>query len=251
MKLLLAAICGLFLLSACSDRDSSDSTATPTGTPTVFSENETPQPTPTEDTSSCPVDADTCALAVKFIDAWERKDVDALVAMSRPLETRCTVPRPSGLGGPYPLCDDATVDGEVRYGYVWSSGTHGGLDEVERLRTDLRRAASGGRPLLSIGCAATAGTNICEGPFSLVFGPYPYGGDLNQVAEIPILRADADARLIGLLPVFVTRCDTAPDGFACGLVNGGSVSGRGYEYWGDESQIPRPLPDWTFFRWTP
>lgn len=252
MKLLLAAICGLFLLSACSDRDSGDSTATPTATPTVFSENETPQPSATPDTSNCPVDAETCLLALEFIGAWERKDIDALVAMSRPLETKCTVPRPSGLGGPYPLCDDATVDGEVRHGYVWSSGTHGGLAGVEKLRGDLTRATAAGKPLLTIGCRIVPGTpDECEGSFSLAFGPHAYGGELEQVAELVVVREGSSAHLVGVLPVFVSNCAVHQVGFACALINGGVMGGRGYEYWGDESRIPRPLPDWEFFHWTP
>ena len=249
MRILLAAIGGLVLFSACAG-DGEQQTA-PTLTPTVHVGAVTPQPTPTPDVTACPVDPATCAAAKPFIDAWKAKDLDALVSLSAPLETKCPVPRPQGLGGPYPLCEDATIDGELRYGYVWSSGSHGGLAGADRLRSDLQRATASAKPLLSIGCAVGVGTNRCEGAFSLVFGPYAYGGELEQVAELSVIRDPGATGLIGVLPVFVSRCDGNVTGSNCALVNGGVTDGRGYSYWGDEAQLPRSLPAWTFFRWTP
>jgi hypothetical protein len=207
--------------------------------------------TTTADVSKCPVDSATCEIAERFVSAWKAKDVDALMAMAKPLATRCPVPRPSGLGGPYPLCDDATADGEMREGFVWSSGTHGGLWGAEAMRGQLERVVQAERPLLTIGCAVVESTNQCEGHFLLSFGTFPFGA-IAQLADLPVYRAEGESGgLIGILPVFVGNCTKAEDGFACERVVGGTGSNPGYWYWGDETQLPRPLPEWTFFRWTP
>lgn len=244
MKFTALALLAALALVAC---DSSDTPGpTPTSTPTVYSEGETPQPTATPDLAACPVDAATCAAAQPFIDAWRAEDIDALVAMSAPLEAKCTVPRPSGLGGPYPLCDDATIDGELRHGYVWSSGSHGGLTTEANYRERLG-ARIGAEPMLTIGCELVPGTTDCKGDFSLVFGPVAN----NAVSELAILRDASGAAAVGVLPVLVSGCETSTSGQLCELVSGGVTGARAYRYWGDESQIPRPLPTWTFLKWSP
>ena len=213
----------------------------------------TPRPTPTPDVSACPLDAVTCGAAQRFVDAWRAKDANALLAMARPLQARCPVPRPIGLGGPYPLCDDATVDGEVREGYVWSSGTHGGLDTLERVADGIRGLLDSDKPMLTIGCDWSAEFKSCAGDFSLIFGPDTFNGVPRGVTELAVLRDGAEdpGGLVGVLPVIVSECPPATRDDRCALMNGGTYSARGYRYWGDEAEQPAPLPLWTFFRWSP
>lgn len=213
-----------------------------------------PPPGATPDVTKCPVDATTCAVAERFISAWKAKDVDALMAMAKPLPTSCPVPPWTGLGGPYPLCDGATIDGEVREGFVWSSGTHGGLESREALRQRLAGASAveEERALLTIGCAVGEGTNACEGNFVLTFGAFPSGSDAQGVRQIPVIRPEeGQAGLIGVLPIIVDPCKHNPEEPACARVSGGKWIDPGYWYWGNESETPRPLPEWTYFRWTP
>jgi hypothetical protein len=99
------------------------------------------------------------------------------------------------------------------------------------------------RPLLTIGCAVVESTNQCEGHFLLSFGTFPFGA-IAQLADLPVYRAEGESGgLIGILPVFVGNCTKAEDGFACERVVGGTGSNPGYWYWGDETQLPRPLPE--------
>ena len=197
------------------------------------------------------MDPDTCRAAEPFVKAWEAADVEALLTLVAPLTAACPVQRPTGLGGPYPLCADATVDGELRNGFVWSSGSEGGLTDLAGLRESLTRALAAQKPLLSIGCEVTSLPNRCSGDFSLIFGLYPYGQDVQQIGELVIQRSGAELGLIGLLPVFVLPCAASVHDGECALLNGGSTrSHGGYRYWGDERGLPPSLPDWTFFRWT-
>jgi hypothetical protein len=139
-----------------------------------------PTVTATAGPTGCPVDRETCSAAEKFLAAWEGHDIDALMEMTQPLRTVCHVPRPQGLGGPYPLCADATVDGEVREGFVWSAGTEGGLTSGAGLRAQLEKA--GPLPLATIGCLFVQGR--CGDAFVLEFGPVlSYGPDLGVLGE--------------------------------------------------------------------
>jgi hypothetical protein len=190
-----------------------------------------------------------CAAAEKFLAAWERHDVNALMDMAHPLRAVCHVPRPQGLGGPYPLCADATVDGEVREGFVWSSGSSGGLTSGASLRAQLEKA--GPLPLATIGCQFVQGR--CGDAFVLEFGPVlSYGPDLGVLGEAAFVvdASTGAAGFLGLPNEFVPgNCPSNPSGHRCERVIGGVSDGVGYRYWGDESQLPRPLPQWQFFRW--
>jgi len=201
--------------------------------------------------SKCPVDSETCALAERFVFAWKAKDVDAVRAMARPLTTKCPVPRPSGLGGPYPLCDDATVDGEGREGFAWSSGSHGGLETKEDLRERLGLFLGQSSEVLSIGCRITH--TGCDDAFVVVLGKPSSDSTLGVLLDAAFGREGmGEVGLIGVPVVLgLGKCSTPTDGPRCERVLGGKAAGPGYQYWGDETQLPRPLPEWTFFRWTP
>ncbi len=230
--------------------DSDDSNRRPSPTLSVTA-TASPAATATPNISVCPVDAATCAAALQVIDAWKRKDVDALIRLAAPLPTTCPVPRPTGLGGPYPLCDDATVDGEVREGYVWSSGSHGGITDVAGLRVRLEAAVVANQPLLTIGCELQRGSNICEGDFSLVFGRAASVNGIDQVTEMPVLRTGESRRLVGVLPVLLGSCEGARLEGSCELVQGGTGRGRLYRQWFDWTKSQPSPPNWTFFRWSP
>lgn len=255
-----AAVAGFLAVGCSGGSDGESETPSPAATTTVTA-TATEQPAPsataspmaTPDVSACPVDAETCAAAQRFVDAWKAKDADALLAMARPIETTCPVPRPTGLGGPYPLCDDATVDGEVRHGYVWSSGTHGGLDTIERVAGGIRGLLDSGKPMLTIGCEWSVESESCAGDFSLIFGPDTFNGVPRGVTELAVLKDGAEdpGGLVGVLPVIVSECPPSTTDERCAFMNGGTYGTRGYRYWGDEAARPATLPRWTFFRWSP
>lgn len=194
-------------------------------------------------------------MAQRLIDAIVAGDVDGLVRLGSPIEAACPFPRPQGLGGPYPLCDDASFDGEIRTGYVWSSGSHGGLAGEVRFRRDLTELAASRPALLSIGCAIQPGlTNVCIGDFILVFGPWNFGTDLLVVSEVAVRRTDPLARdgILGVLPVFVTRtCALKPDDFRCERLIGGNGDFPDYRYWGTGREGTAGPKTGRFFRWTP
>ncbi len=152
--------------------------------------------------------------------------------------------------GPCPLCEDATVDGEVREGFVWGSGTSGGLTSRTRLRTILDQANTL-LPLATIGCQFVQGR--CGDAFVLDFGPGRAFGPEFAIQDEAAFILDHNAGtagFLGLLPFFVPGyCPSNPSGHRCERVIGGVGEGVGYRYWGDESQLPRPLPKWQFFPW--
>lgn len=218
-------------------------TATPTKPPATANPTATEAPAAIE----CPVDSDTCARAREIVTAWRRSDLDRLVALARPISVACPVPRPTGLGGPYPLCDGATVDGELRTGYLWSSGTHGGLRNETAFRGGLRELLALELKLLSIGCL-DSGQRICDGDFVLAFGIAKFG-TLEVVYDIPVFVDGQDFGLVGALPRTLYSCsETAQP--PCERVLGGRATAPDYRSWGG-ADTPAPSPDWTFFRWTP
>lgn len=254
------SILALFILvwttTACSRNDTegvqSPTYRAPAGTvpPSLAnSPQATANPTATEAPAAieCPVDSDTCARAREIVTAWRRSDLDRLVALARPISVACPLPRPTGLGGPYPLCDGATVDGELRTGYLWSSGTHGGLRNETAFRGGLRELLALELKLLSIGCL-DSGQRICDGDFVLAFGIAKFD-TLEVVYDIPVFVDGQDFGLVGALPRTLYICsETAQP--PCERVLGGRATAPDYRSWGG-ADTPAPSPDWTFFRWTP
>lgn len=255
MKALILAV-GVAWLVAVGCTFGDDATAMPSPTsppqtagPTVRTPTAEPTPSlsPEPDHSGCPVDNATCALAQPIIDAWRENDIGRLMALSMPLEVACPVPRPQGLGGPYPLCEDAAVDGEVRSGYLWSSGTHGGLWDEPRMRAGLSELLRLDLDLLTIGCRLST-SNSCDGDFVLVFGTTRFG-NLDVVYDVPVFVDGGEGRLVGALPRMI-YC-TAPGQSSCERMAGGTMDGPDYRYWVGGDPPSRPLPEWTFFLWTP
>ena len=249
MKFLVVGLAVVGMVASACDSDSPEA-VTPAPTSTVVAPAE-PTPSAIPDVTQRPVEGTTCELAQRFVSAWRAKDVDALMALARPLTTTCPVPRPSGLGGPYPLCDDATVDGEMREGFVWSSGSHGGLESEAELRDRLELFLSRSSEVLSIGCRITH--TGCDDSFVVVLGEPSAVGTPGVLLDAAFGREGmGEVGLIGVPVVLgLGKCATPTDGHRCERVLGGTAAGPGYQYWGDESQLPRPLPEWTFFRWTP
>jgi DNA-binding CsgD family transcriptional regulator len=223
--------------------------ATAAATPTAA-----PSPAASPVATACPLDAASCDLAERVLAAIRAGDVDALVAMGSPITATCPVPRPQGLGGPYPLCEDATVDGEIRQGYVWSSGSHGGLTDVAGFRRNLEQLMDADLSLRSIGCPVPSSGTDCEGDISLVFGPILYGGAVTGVYELPIRREDPSAPdgILGVLPAFLPECELEPTGSRCSLINGGEAPHTAYRHWGTGNEAGGDArPTATFFLWSP
>lgn len=236
------------LAVSCSAESTSSPSPTPAQPPNATS-------TATPDFSLCPVDPGTCAIAQRLIDGIAAGDVDGLVRMGSPIEATCPFPRPQGLGGPYPLCEDASFNGEIRTGYVWSSGSHGGLADEVRFRKDLTELATSHPPLRSIGCAIKPGlTNVCDGDFILVFGPKSFGTNLLVVSEVAVRRSDPVAKdgILGVLPVFVLpTCALKSDDFRCERLTGGNGDFPDYRYWGTGREGTAGPHTGRFFKWAP
>lgn len=251
MKALILAVGAAWLVVVgCTFGD--DATARPsptlppqTANPAVRTPTASPSPGP--DHSGCPVGSGTCALAQPIIDSWRENDIESLMALSLPLQVACPVPRPQGLGGPYPLCEDATVDGEVRSGYLWSSGTHGGLWDEPRMRAELGELLRLDLDLLTIGCRPSM-PDACDGDFVLVFGTTRFE-NLDVVYDVPVFVDGGEGRLVGTLPQMI-YC-TGPSQSSCERVTGGTMDGLDHRYWVGGDPPSRPLSEWTFFVWTP
>lgn len=131
----------------------------------------------------CPVEAVVCEFATS-IDEWiQGGDVELIVASTRSKEFECPGPSPSGLGGPFPLCDGSTK-GERRVGHeVLRRHSEGSVIQEAELGPFLRRvladassAASdrfgpGNYILYSVGCRGTKGgeASSCSEKFTVVF----------------------------------------------------------------------------------
>lgn len=195
----------------------------------------TPSPSPEPDYSRCPVDAGACAIAQRIVAAYREGDVDALISMSAPLTVACPVPRPVGLGGPYPLCEDATMDGELRAGFAWSSGSEGGMVGMESYRRDVERFVRAALPVVTIGCGLnTEGAPDCESGFDVIFGPTPFGeGDWFVVAQMAVrLSSAGKLGIVGVLPVILGECEQNPTRFRCEILLGGPGEFVPYQTWG-------------------
>ena len=93
--------------------------AVATATPTVALAPTAGAATPTRAAAAtpvsigCPVTPSACAVAERLNDWLARRDIDALVAATRAEPFDCPGPRPTGAGGPFPLCESSTA-GERR-----------------------------------------------------------------------------------------------------------------------------------------
>jgi hypothetical protein len=250
-----ALFCLVWAVTACGDGDSEarESPSVPpasvstkaTGSPTI--EAIRPTSTVSPEVVDCPVDGDTCAHALQIAEAWSSGDLDGLMALKRPISAKCPVPRPAGLGGPYPLCEDAAVDGELRTGFLWSSGTHGGLKDESALREGLQELLRLDMKLVTIGCF-DSGQKNCEGDFVLAFGVARFG-TIEVVYDVPVFVDGDGFGLVGALPRTIYNCSDAPQP-PCERVLGGTATAPDYRSWGVED-TPALSPDWTFYRWTP
>ena len=131
----------------------------------------------------CPVDAVVCEFATS-VDQWiQGGNVESIVATTRLKEFECPGPMPSGLGGPFPLCNGSTK-GERRIGYeVLRRHSEGSVIREAELGPFLRRvladassaASDGFGPgnylLYSVGCRGMEGgeASSCSEKFTVVF----------------------------------------------------------------------------------
>ena len=116
------------------------------------------------------------------------------------------------------------------------------------MRAHLGGLTSGNLDLLTIGCRLST-AETCDGDFILVFGTANLGGTVAAVYDVAVFVDAGEAKLVGALPRLVTCAATQQQ--PCERLLGGMVGGPDYRYWVDSGPIPRPLPAWTFFRWTP
>lgn len=167
-------------------------TATPTPTPTV-----TPTPTPTVTPSptpfgggECPVGPAGCDFATRLNQWVGNEDVDFLVSVTEVKEYECPGPEPSGLGGPFPLCDGATP-GEHRSGYLTARrASEGAVLSEEGYREFLRQWLTAADPttsdeygpgewrLYSLGCLEpqAGDASSCSERFTVVLSAMVDGG---------------------------------------------------------------------------
>jgi hypothetical protein len=128
----------------------------------------------------CPVAQDVCVFASSIARAVTDGNVDALVSAAQLREYSCPATRPQGLGGPYPLCDNAAA-GEKRQGFqIAYLASEGQVLDAAGLRDAIRRwlqsglsattsdqYGAGGNRLFSVGCVA--GIVPCGNQVVLVF----------------------------------------------------------------------------------
>ena len=133
--------------------------------------------------ATCPVAPAACAAADRLSDLLARGDIDALVAATEPEQFECPGPRPTGAGGPFPLCD-GSAPGEQRTGYsiTYLQGERSVVSEqghrtflqgwLETVAPNHRDSVGEGRLLLyTIGCeqAPANATPPCPGQAAIVF----------------------------------------------------------------------------------
>lgn len=258
MKALILAVGVAWLVAVgCSFGDEATATPSPTSppqtaAPTVRPPTAEPTPSPSlePDYSRCPVDAGACAIAQQIVAAYREGDVDALISMTAPLAVSCPVPWPVGLGGPYPLCEDATVDGEPRAGFAWSSGSEGGMVGMESFRRDVVGFVRAALPVATIGCGLSPdGVPDCKRGFDLIFGPTPFGeGDWLVVAQLAVrLSSAGKLGIVGILPVILGECEQNSTHFRCEILLGGPGEIVPYETWGSGQE--RSASSGVYLRW--
>ena len=160
-------------------------TVTPTAalTPTAGAATPTRAAAATPASSACPVTSGACAVAERLNDWLTRRDIDALVAATRAEPFDCPGPRPTGAGGPFPLCEGSTA-GERRTGYsiTYFQGERSVVSEagyrtflrgwLETVAPNRRDSVGEGRLRLStVGCpqAMASATPPCPGLVAIVF----------------------------------------------------------------------------------
>lgn len=149
------------------------------GGPTSPPASRTAAATETPTGAGCPVAASVCAFAEEVARAVRLPDFGEIVANARAQEYACPSPRPPGLGGPYPLCDGASI-GESRSGYeIAYLSSEGVVVDAQDLRGALDgwtaaadpsasdALGDGGNRLYTIGCAS--GDSACAERFALIF----------------------------------------------------------------------------------
>ena len=178
-------------------------TATPTAAlaPTAGAATPTRAAAATPVSIGCPVTPSACAVAERLNDWLARRDLDALVAATRAEPFDCPGPRPTGAGGPFPLCEGSTA-GERRTGYsiTYFQGERSVVSEagyrtflrgwLETVAPDRRDSVGEGRlRLATAGCppAAASATPPCQGPVAIVFSAIREGRGIPGATRFALL----------------------------------------------------------------
>ncbi len=193
-----------------------------------------PTTTPEATATPCPVNADACAFAA-LLNGWlVGGEFDSILATWRPTEYECPGPVAQGLGGPYPLCDDA-YPSEVREGYAIGTDTHGFVVSAQQLRNDeLRRwrdsalanvtdrVGGGAFAVYSIGCwvSDNEGPDACDQKFSAVLSAIVDGGSSGQFRTYVVFLVVTDPASGGHSITGLVTVGPTPD-LPNTLVNGG------------------------------
>lgn len=107
----------------------------PSGQPGT-DEPRTPTTPNTSDTPAAQFDCtklpDVCTFAKSVESVLEQRDVAGSAAISQGVTVACPGPKPTAVGGPFPLCDDSH-EGERRTGYRTSNQSRSGLSSADQL----------------------------------------------------------------------------------------------------------------------
>lgn len=130
---------GLLLLSACDGDSKSTDRSIPTAPPPSLTPASTiPSASPSLSTTGCPLPSSACAQA-SSINTWlTAGDVESVARATQTHNFICPASRPSGAGGPFPLCAGADP-GEGRSGVgVARRYSEGGVVSIDGYHESLR-----------------------------------------------------------------------------------------------------------------
>lgn len=179
----------LWALTSCVAGDGSpDPSATPGPT-------ESPVPAP-----ACPVPEAFCEFAAGIESALRTNDPSALENSVRVHQFECPFPRPSGAGGPYPLCEIVQGPGETRFVVGFANHSAGVvyppeamLDRVWKLSIDEATDGCDWR-VRAISCEEFFDVGDCR-VAAIALAKVDPCGAVASVSEVLVLKASIESGL--------------------------------------------------------
>lgn len=205
---------------ACSDDQISTRPSPSSTAPSITAPTSTPEPTVLGPVG-CPVSEWVCDAAMLVQSSLQSADFALLLQRAEFATFECPIERPSGLGGPYPLCDD--TPGETRTGFATYNDVTRLVETPERLRSFYlatmidAETAGGDWRVRSVACATDSVPDGCERAL-IVFG---FVDAQDEILGPSISVFELQQRPDGWVFTSLANIFALPDGVIETLVDGG------------------------------